>query len=413
MLNTRQRTMSQTLEQADDGALPAAAPGRSTVARLVLPSEARPTTSHQLQTLRSPRIWSFLIVVVLPVVIGAIYYLAIAADQYVTEFRMTLRRAEAPQIAPLLLFGGEAVPSTAASESQIVAQYIASRAIVDALDPALDLRKLLSPPTADWWARLHNPASIEELVRYWNGQVDPFYDSSTGTIIVRLRAFAPADSLRLAQAVVAASEKLVNDLSTRAHHDMVDHAQADLVAAEARLTASLNKIREFRDQSGLIDPGKTVDATAQLATKLRDDLIKANSQLATLKTFMRDDAPPVRVLKARIRSLETQQKSLAQELTATSPPPTPALSQTLGSYDALEAEHKFAEASYQHALEALDKARDTANRQQIYIASFVPPSLPEEALYPHRWRSLGVVALIAFAIWAIGALAIQSVRDHL
>ncbi len=413
MLNTRQRTMSQTLEQADDGALPAAAPGRSTVARLVLPSEARPTTSHQLQTLRSPRIWSFLIVVVLPVVIGAIYYLAIAADQYVTEFRMTLRRAEAPQIAPPLLFGGEAVPSTAASELQIVAQYIASRAIVDALDPALDLRKLLSPPTADWWARLHNPASIEELVRYWNGQVDPFYDSSTGTIIVRLRAFAPADSLRLAQAVVAASEKLVNDLSTRAHHDMVDHAQADLVAAEARLTASLNKIREFRDQSGLIDPGKTVDATAQLATKLRDDLIKANSQLATLKTFMRDDAPPVRVLKARIRSLETQQKSLAQELTATSPPPTPALSQTLGSYDALEAEHKFAEASYQHALEALDKARDTANRQQIYIASFVPPSLPEEALYPHRWRSLGVVALIAFAIWAIGALAIQSVRDHL
>ena len=413
MLNTSQRTMSQTLEQADDGALPAVAPGRSTVARLVLPSESRPTTSHQLQTLRSPRIWSFLIVVVLPVVIGAIYYLAIAADQYVTEFRMTLRRAEAPQIAPLLLFGGEAVPSTAASESQIVAQYIASRAIVDALDPALDLRKLLSPPTADWWARLHNPASIEELVRYWNGQVDPFYDSSTGTIIVRLRAFAPADSLRLAQAVVAASEKLVNDLSTRAHHDMVDHAQADLVAAEARLTASLNKIREFRDQSGLIDPGKTVDATAQLATKLRDDLIKANSQLATLKTFMRDDAPPVRVLKARIRSLETQQKSLAQELTVTSPPPTPALSQTLGSYDALEAEHKFAEASYQHALEALDKARDTANRQQIYIASFVPPSLPEEALYPHRWRSLGVVALIAFAIWAIGALAIQSVRDHL
>lgn len=415
MLHTRPRTtLAPSSVHDDDASLPVAAPGRNTVTRLVFPSESHPTTSHQLQTLRSPRFWSFLIIVVLPVIIGAVYYLAIAADQYVTEFRMTLRRAEAPQIAPLLLFGGEAVPSTAASESQIVAQYIASRAIVDALDPTLDLRRLLSPPTADWWARLHNPASIEELVRYWDGQVDPFYDSSTGTIIVRLRAFAPADSLRLAQAVVAASEKLVNDLSTRAHHDMVDHAQADLVAAEARLTASLNKIREFRDQSGLIDPGKTVDATAQLTNKLRDDLIKANSQLATLKTFMRDDAPPVRVLKARIRSLETQQKTLAQELTATSPPPTtPALSQTLGSYDALEAEHKFAETSYQHALEALDKARDTANRQQIYIASFVPPSLPEEALYPHRWRSLGVVALIAFAIWAIGALAIQSVRDHL
>jgi len=39
--------------------------------------------------------------------------------------------------------------------------------------------------------------------------------------------------------------------------------------------------------------------------------------------------------------------------------------------------------------------------------------LPEESLYPRRWRSLGIVALIAFALWGIGGLTIQSVRDHL
>ena len=193
MLHTRPRTVTQTSAQADDASLPIAGPGRATVARLVFPTPAYPTISRPSAALQSPRIWSFLIVVVLPVVIGAVYYLAIAADQYVAEFRMTLRRVEAPQLPSLLLFGGDGTQSIAASESQIVAQYIASRAIVDELDPTLDLRKLFSPPTADWWARLHNPASIEQLVRYWNGQVDPFYDSSTGTIIVRLRAFAPAE----------------------------------------------------------------------------------------------------------------------------------------------------------------------------------------------------------------------------
>jgi capsular polysaccharide transport system permease protein len=412
MLRTRMRTINQTSAEGDNASLPVTGATPAAVARLVFPSPAHPKTSRPTATVFSPRIWTFLIVVVLPTAIAAIYYLAIAANQYVSEFRMTLRRVEAPQIAPLLMFGSDTAQSTAASESQIVAQYIASRAIVDELDPALNLRSLFSPPMADWWARLHNPAPIEELVRYWNNQVDPFYDNSTGTIVVRLRAFAPTDSLRLAQAVVAASEKLVNDLSARAHHDAVGHAEADLAATEARLTASLDKIREFRDKSGLIDPDKAADATAQLANKVRDDLIKANAQLATLKTFMRDDAPPVRVLKARIHSLETQERGLAQEMTA-GQLTTPALSQTLGSYDTLEAEHKFAEAAYQHALEALDKARVTADRQQIYIASFVPPSLPEEALYPHRWRSLGVVALVAFAVWAIGALAVQSVRDHL
>jgi capsular polysaccharide transport system permease protein len=258
------------------------------------------------------------------------------------------------------------------------------------------------------------PVSIEQLVRYWQGQVDPFYDNSTGTIIVRLRAFTPDDALRLAQAVVASSERLINNLSARARSDAVSHAETEVATAERRLTAALDKIRAFRDQSGLIDPGKTADATALLATKLRDDLLKANSQLATLKTFMRDDAPPIRVLKARIRSLETEERGLAHEMTATgNQPAAPALSQTLGSYEALEAEHKFAEAAYQHALEGLDRARDNADRQQLYIASFVPPSLPEQALYPHRWRSSGIVALIAFAVWAIGALAVQSIRDHL
>jgi len=58
-------------------------------------------------------------------------------------------------------------------------------------------------------------------------------------------------------------------------------------------------------------------------------------------------------------------------------------------------------------------ARADADRQRVYIASFVPPSLPEEALYPRRWRSLGVVALFAFAVWAIGSLTLQSIRDHL
>jgi capsular polysaccharide transport system permease protein len=79
----------------------------------------------------------------------------------------------------------------------------------------------------------------------------------------------------------------------------------------------------------------------------------------------------------------------------------------------LESERKFAEAAYQHGLQSLDQTRANADRQQVFIASFIPPSLPEEALYPRRWRWLGTVALLAFALWGIGGLTVQSIRDHL
>jgi len=357
----------------------------------------------------SPRWISFVAVVVLPVALVAAYYFAVAADQYVSEFRFTLRTAEMPRAGSAWLLAGADAPSLAATDSRIVVQYVTSRAIVDELAPNLDLRRIFSPQGADWWARLGLPASIEALVAYWKNQVDAFYDQADSTVVVRVRAFAPEDALRVAQAVVAASERLVNDLSQNMRRDALRHSEEEVAQAKARLVKALADIRDFRDRSGLIDPGRTAAANATLAARLRDDLARANAELSTLRAYMRDDSPTIKVSRARIRSLETQLAGAARDLGGGDR----TLSRELSAFEQLENERKFAEDAYRHALEGLDRARSEADRQQVYIASFIPPSLAEQALHPRRWRGLGVVALIAFAVWAIGSLTVQSVRDHL
>ena len=377
--------------------------GRSTLPHIDAPSPDRAWPS--------PLVLSFIAFVLLPIAIVAVYLFTIAADQYVSEFRFSLNSIDPPRLDPLSLLAGNVNHSPAASESQIVVQYMTSRAIIDQLDPTLDLRRMFSPPEADWWSRLPRPTSIEALVQYWRGQVDPFYDPANGTVVVRVRAFTPAEALQLAQAIVTASEQLVNDLSSRARQDALRNGESEVTHAETRLKATLAEIRAFRDREGLIDPGKTAEATGTIAARLRDELVRSNADLATLKSYMQDGAPSVKVLKARIRSLEAQQRVVARDLTDRDPNRDDTLSRQLGSYEQLESERRFAEAAYQHALHGLDQARANADRQQVYIASFVPPSLPEEALYP-LWRSLAVVALIAFAVWAIGGLAAQSIRDH-
>ena len=383
-------------------------PYRWRTARGAAAGDARPRDARL--ALRS---LSFLLFVALPIAIAGEYYFAVAADQYVAEFRFTLSTADPPRVDPLSQLVGNAFQSPAALESQVLVQYITSRAIVDEIDASLDLRRFFSPPQADWWAGLVLPASIEELVRYWKGQVDPFYDPATGTVSVRARAFAPADALRLSQAIVAACEKLVNELSARARRDALARAQTELAEAQTRLTAVLADIRTFRDREGLIDPAKAAESVGLLATRLRDETLRANAELATLKNYMSEDAPSVKILTARIRSLETQRRLLAQELTSPAAGRSDTLSRVLGSYEQLESERRFAEAAYQLALRGVDQARANADRQHVFIASFIPPRLPEEALYPRRWRSLGTVALMAFALWGIGGLTAQSIRDHL
>ncbi len=373
----------------------------------------RPSWSILPLRFLSLRVLSFAALVAMPIAAASVYYFAVAADQYVAEFRFTLNSVDAPRFDPMSLFAGNPIQSPVALESQIVVQYITSRAIVDEIDATLDLRRFFSPPQADWWSGLTIPASIEALVRYWKGQVDPFYDPAYGSVTVRVRAFAPADALRLSEAIVASCEKLVNELSRRARRDGAQRAEAELAQAETRLKSVLGEIRAFRDREGMIDPARTAEATGLLATRLRDELIRANAERATLKRYMRDDAPSIKVLTARIKSLEAQRRILSDELTDPDKTRPDTLSRTLGAYEQLESTRKFAEAAYQLALRGVDQARATADRQHVFIASFIPPSLPEEAIYPRRWRSLGTLALLALAFWGIGGLAAQSVRDHL
>jgi len=357
--------------------------------------------------------FSFMIVVAVPVIIAAAYYLLVAADQYVAEFRFALRSAEPERNNPALFLQESITPSPIGVDSYVVVQYLASRAIIDDLSATIDLRQMFSRSEADWPVRLDPPVSIEELVRYWKGQVDAFFDATNGTIVVRARAFTPQDALRLAEGILASSERLVNDLSARARRDALQNAEDEVGRAEKRLKSALTRLREFRDREGIIDPRKTADATVALAGRVRDELVRTDTELSTLKHYMRDDAPSIKILEARVQSLEAQRRAVESEVTDTEKTRSEALSRVMGSYEQLESERTFAEQTYQHALQALDRSRINADRQQVYLATFVRPTLPEEALYPRRLLSLAVASGVAFAIWMIGGFILQSVRDHL
>jgi capsular polysaccharide transport system permease protein len=389
---------------------------------LPVPSEGSGRTivfDHRQSTDAPPRRrsrlgwFSFLIIVAVPAAIAAAYYFLIATDQYVAEFRFALRSAEPERHDPALFLQESIAPSVIGVDSYAVVQYLASRAIIDDLSATLDLRQIFSRSEADWPARLDLPVSIEELVRYWKRQVDAFFDATNGTIVVRARAFTPQDAFKLAEGILASSERLVNDLSARARRDALRNAEDEVGRAEKHLKSALTRLREYRDKEGIIDPRKTADATVALAGRVRDELVRADTELSTLKHYMRDDAPSIKILEARVQSLEAQRRAVESEVTDTEKTRSEALSRVMGSYEQLESERTFAENTYQHALQALDHSRINADRQQVYLATFVQPTLPEEALYPRRLQSFLVVSGVAFAVWIIGGFIVQSVRDHL
>jgi capsular polysaccharide transport system permease protein len=84
----------------------------------------------------------------------------------------------------------------------------------------------------------------------------------------------------------------------------------------------------------------------------------------------------------------------------------------LAEYEALRADVDFAAESYRAALAALALARTRAARQQLYIATFLRPTLPQQALYPKTGLLVALTAFFALMAWAVLALVYYSLRDR-
>ena len=224
---------------------------------------------------RGSRLLSLLLVVAVPVGAVSVYLWGFATDQYVSEFRFAVRQQHPLRIEPggmsSALSGGNPLLAVIA-DSEVVLQYLGSRQIVDDISDTVNLDRIYAQAEADWWARLEPGTSSERRLRYWKRMVDPFFDLTTGVVSVTVRAFHPEDALGVASAALAASERLVNDMSARAHNDAVAYAKTQVAEAEARLKKAEADIAEYRNRSAVLFPQLQATTDSSLEGRLREQL---------------------------------------------------------------------------------------------------------------------------------------------
>ncbi|MGK9235604.1 hypothetical protein KXS07_28400 [Inquilinus limosus] len=364
---------------------------------------------------------SLLLMVVLPTGLAACYYFFVAADQYVSEFRFAVKSSNASaSSATTDLVGaalGQSARLSAFSDNFIVADYISSREAVADLLKTVDLRQIYSDPKADFLAKLDPNVPIEKLVDYWQDRVDASFDVSTGISIVQVRAFTPEDSLRVAKALIASSEDLVNRIAERAREDAVRFAERDVRNAEQRLRDVTAKLRQFRNLQQTPDLSTSASSTLGLSLQLRTNLAQMEAQLTSLSTHMAPDAPTIKVLKNNIAATRDQLNKIEGELGSgamqAANPSAEGYAATLSDYEDIRIELQFAQQSYQNMLTALDQVRSSAMSDRTYLMPYVEPAMAEYPLYPARVEDVLIVLLIAGVAWAITMLTVYAVRDHM
>ncbi|KZL12729.1 hypothetical protein [Pseudovibrio sp. Ad26] len=368
---------------------------------------------------------SFALMVLLPSLLGATYFLLIASDRYSSTIGFSVRGMDGSSAGGDFLgaLTGLASVGTTTTDSFILMDYLEGREVVERLSKDEGILSHLSEDSVDFIYRLDQSMPIEELVEYWQSMITTSFDNTSSIIEVEVQAFSPEMTERIASRVLSYGSELVNTLSQNARRDAVKFAEEEVRRAELRLKMIRMRMKDFRSAESSIDPTKNAEVQIELIAGLEKQLLDTRSRLATLVGTIDESSPTIRQLRKQEEVLIKQILNKRDEISGRNPTPLQqategadrlsSLSALLANYEELVVEQEFAQQAYTAALAGLERSRAEADRQQRYLAVFKPPSKPQEAIYPRRLINSLILFLGLLAIWALVTVIAYSIRDHL
>jgi capsular polysaccharide transport system permease protein len=233
----------------------------------------------------------------------------------------------------------------------------------------------------------------------------------SGIVTVKVKTFSPEDSLALAQAIRVRSEKLVNDLANRVRFDTFARAEAEIRRAAQRVLSARAAIRDFRAEHRVLDPTGSAKSSLDTIVKLRQDRIAAAIEVGALSQLS-DLSPRVREVRARLTAIDEQIRAFENQLTQAEGVDPKKASEAIRAYEILAFDAKMAGDYLVLAEGALTEARVGLERHHIYLETYVPPSLPEQAAAPLPWSGTITAFLSMLAIWVLLVLGTAAIQSH-
>lgn len=339
----------------------------------------------------------FVVVFLLPTLAVTGYLYFVASDRYVTEARFALR----PALGNVDKVDSDKTGTDSSMSKQMIIQdtlitsnYIDSRTMVETLEKQMPIREMFTRESIDFLSRGPQEAPIERFMRYWPKRVYTSTEATSGIVTLTVSAFDPVESYRLAQAILAESERKVNELSEKARKAALAETTRELANAEERMIRTRVAVRELRNRGGVLDAAATNATNLTMISDLRKQRIDLAVQLTLGLRDLAPDTRPIRDIKTQIRDLDETIDKIERQMASTDPTQKKVLSDLLGQFEAYDNQRKDAEDYYGRVLSAHESARILASRQVEFFTPVVEPTLPASSVEPKRalWASIATLA---------------------
>lgn len=378
------------------------------------PVEAAPTRrpATPLVAWVRKRRW-FVVFVILPTLLAALYYGLIASDVYISESRFVIKNPDdrGSQMSTLANLVQTTGLSGGQEQANEVLDFVRSRDALSSLQRDIDIRSRYATPEADFLSRFPGPfngGSFEDLFKYYRDMVTAQPDNETGTAVLRVRAYTARDAYEINRNLLLLSEGLVNKLNERARSTAISEAQRQVDLATERARTARLALGAYRNSQQVIDPAQQATGVLAIANALVSQRASLQAQLDLMQRLTPDN-PSIPALRSQISAISAQ---ISAQDTRVAGGGRNAIASKLGGYEDLFVEQEFATESLVAANASLVQARAEAQSQQYYLERIVDPNLPDTPLLPRRFLAVLIVAAAATCLYFIGWMLIVGILEH-
>ena len=354
----------------------------------------------------------FILFVVAPTLISAIYYGLFASDIYVSEARFVIKSADQKRSQTTTLANIIQTTGLSAGQEQTneILDYVRSRNALTDLSKRMNVKEKYSRSDVDLLSRypaIWHDETFENLYKYYGDMVSAKLDNDTGMAVLIVKAYTPQDAHDVGEGLLNLSEDLVNRLNARAQTKQVAEAEQRVQDAEERVRNARIALRGYRNSAMVLDPAKEAGGVLEVSTGLTTQRAALQAQLeATIAGAPKNPAIPA--LRSQIAAIDAQITAQSGRAVGT----TTGLASKMTQYENLLEEQEFATRMLTSAAASLEQARTEALQQQFYLERVVEPNTPDMALLPRRLFHIFSVAGVALCLYLVGWMLIVGILEH-
>ena len=351
----------------------------------------------------------FALFVLIPTLIAFVYYIFIASDQYVSEAKYAIKSEGNGGMDVGQIFTGIS-DQLNQQDALILVEYLKSPSVLQELSKTIDVDAIFNNEAGDYFSTMGTGISKESRLSYFTDHVKVIYDASSGVTSLEVHAFDSAEAQQLNAALLDLAEEFVNHLSERIRKDAVDFAFAQTERAKQAVIDATADLTDFRQTNADIDPMSTTAGFMELLQNMEAQLAEKRAKLNSMQTVMTWNNPQLKQLRAEISATEDELAKLTARLSSADIDEN--MAKKLQEYNRLTLERDFAIQMHTAALQMLEGAHVESQKQRKFLVRIVDSTKPDEAAMPRRIASILKVFFFTALGYAIIAMLLGTIRDH-